>query len=368
MKHVDEYRDPAAARRLVEKIRALRGRPVRIMEICGTHTMAVFRHGIRSLLPDRISLISGPGCPVCVTSQQDIDRCVEVAGIPGIITATFGDLMRVPGTRSTLSGEKARGADVRVVYGPLEAVEHARSHPSRKVVFLGVGFETTAPTVAAALLTARREGLDNFMVLSMHKLLPPAMDALLSQGELGIDGFLCPGHVSTIIGEAPYRSISRQYGVPCVIAGFEPVDLLHAVYRLLLRIDGETGGVENCYSRGVAPHGNPGALEMMRSVFRPEDACWRGLGTITSGGLGFCEPFRDRNALEVLKIQVEEAVEPKGCACGEVIRGMKTPPECPLFRKSCTPVNPVGPCMVSGEGTCAAYFRYHGDGTEETVG
>jgi hydrogenase expression/formation protein HypD len=358
MKHVDEYRDPAAARSLVEKIRSLRGRPVRIMEICGTHTMAVFRHGIRSLLPERVTLISGPGCPVCVTCREDIDRCIETAGIPGTIVATFGDLMRVPGTRSTLAREKARGADVRVVYGSLEAVELARRNPRRKVVFPGIGFETTAPTVAAALLSARNQGLDNFLVLSMHKLLPPAMEALLSRGESGIDGFLCPGHVSTIIGLAPYEILSRKYGVPCVIAGFEPLDLLRALYMLLLRIDARTAGVENCYARAVSPEGNPRALETMDSVFRAEDACWRGLGVVPGGGLGFREPFREANALEVLDIHVEKAPDPPGCACGEVIRGVKTPPECPLFRKTCTPTNPVGPCMVSGEGTCAAYFRY----------
>jgi hydrogenase expression/formation protein HypD len=360
LKHAHEYRDPRIAQGLVRLIRRTNQRPVRLMEVCGTHTMAIFRHGIRDLLPETISLLSGPGCPVCVTSQHDIDTFVAYAQRPGTIVATFGDLLRVPGSRSSLQAEKAAGRDVRVVYSTMDALEIARQNRGRSVVFLGVGFETTAPTVAASILAARQSGLDNFYVVSAHKTVPPALAALMQNDAVVIDGFILPGHVSVIIGRRAYQAFFDTHGTPCAIAGFEPADILHAVQLLCAQIETGRPALVNAYPRAVSEGGNPLAREVMAQVFAASDAEWRGIGRIPGSGLSLCAGFTDRDARQALPVEVPPAREPAGCACGAILTGAKTPPECALFRKACTPMNPVGPCMVSSEGTCAAYYRYHG--------
>lgn len=359
MKHVDEYRDGELARRLAKKIEERSTKPIRLMEICGTHTMAIFRHGIQTVLPDHIELISGPGCPVCVTGVEEIDRSIKLARTPGTIVATFGDMVRVPGTSSSLQEEKGLGADVRMVYSTFDALAIAERNPDRAVAFLGIGFETTAPTVAAAIKMARDREIGNFSVLAVHKRLPPAIHALVSGGDLSIDGFICPGHVTAIIGTSHYESVSREYRIPCVVVGFEPVDILHGILMLVDQIESDRADVEIQYVRAVTPEGNQGALKIMKEIFRPCDASWRGLGMIPSSGLAMRDEFSEQDAGERFDLSVPPAKEPPGCRCAEVLRGAMKPFECSLFRKECSPHSPVGACMVSSEGTCAAYYRYH---------
>ncbi len=359
MKYVDEYRDGELANALSERIRVLSKKPIRLMEICGTHTMAIFRHGIRTLLPHTVNLVSGPGCPVCVTATEEIDRSVKLAQMDGVIVTTFGDMLRVPGSVSSLQKEKARGADVRMVYSTFDALKIAAENKEKEVVFLGVGFETTAPTVAAAIQTAHRDGLSNFSVLSAHKLLPPAMNALLSGGDLQIDGFICPGHVTTIIGTSSYEAVAKKYHTPCVVAGFEPIDILQGILMLVEQIEQGKAAVEIQYRRGVHSEGNPGALRVMEEVFEPRNAPWRGLGVIPGGGLGIRKAWQPMDAGRRFDLAVPPAAEPRGCLCATILRGAATPVDCMLFRKSCTPGTPVGPCMVSSEGTCSAYYKYH---------
>jgi hydrogenase expression/formation protein HypD len=356
---MSEYRDPELSRPLIGQIRAKSRRPVRLMEVCGTHTMSIFRSGLRGVLPETISLLSGPGCPVCVTAQGEIDAFVELARRVGVTVATFGDLLRVPGTHSTLEKERAAGRDVRIVYSATDAVELARKLPERTVVFLGIGFETTAPTVAAAVLAARQAGLKNFQVFSAHKRVMPALFALTADPELAIDGFLLPGHVSIILGLDGYRPLFERHPLPCVVAGFEPADILRAVLRLVEQVEADAPALENAYGRAVTEEGNAKAREIMDTVFEPGDAVWRGMGTIPDSGLFVRDAFAEFDARRTFEISVEDVPEPHGCACGEVITARRTPPECPLFRKRCTPMNPVGPCMVSSEGTCAAWYRFH---------
>jgi len=360
MKYLSEYRDGALAAKMVERIKATSTKPARFMEICGTHTVALFKHGVRELLPDHLELISGPGCPVCVTATRDIDKSIKLAQIPGVIVTTFGDLIRVPGTASSLKKEKSRGADVRMVYSTMDAVEIAKRNPDKKVVFLGIGFETTAPTIAASVMAAKAEEVDNFFVLSAHKLLPPAMGALLSGGDLEVSGFMCPGHVSIIIGTAPYQVVVDQFRKPCVIMGFEPLDMLQGIAMLVDQIESGEPKVEIQYRRAVSAEGNPKARAILDTVFEPCDSPWRGLGMIPKSGLGFRDAYKDFDAEAVFDLDVPEATEPPGCKCGDVLRGASTPVQCKLFRKVCNPENPVGPCMVSSEGTCAAYFRFSG--------
>lgn len=328
------------------------------MEVCGTHTMAIFRNGIRSLLPDTISLLSGPGCPVCVTAQNEIDAFIELAKLDDVIITTFGDLIRVPGADSSLQNEKANGRDVRVVYSTFDAIEVAKNNPDKKVVFLGVGFETTAPTIAASILAARELHLNNYFVMSAHKLLPPALFALAENRKTKIDGFILPGHVSVIIGVKAYIPFFEQYNVPCVIAGFEPIDILQSIFMLTKQIENHAPKLENGYKRAVTFEGNPKAVSTMNSVFETADAAWRGLGIIPLSGLKIRKEFAAFNAQQVFGIELGETKDPKGCACGEILLGLKIPPQCPLYKKTCTPVQPIGPCMVSSEGTCAAYHRY----------
>lgn len=356
-----EYRDPELSRPLIDQIRAQSRRPVRLMEVCGTHTMSIFRSGLRGVLPETISLLSGPGCPVCVTAQGEIDAFVELARRGAVTIATFGDLLRVPGTHSTLEKERAAGRDVRIVYSATDAVELARKRPERTVVFLGIGFETTAPTVAAAILSARQAGLENFRVFSAHKRVLPALFALTADPELAIDGFLLPGHVSIVLGLNGYRPLFERHPMPCVVAGFEPADILRAVLRLVEQVEADAPALENAYGRAVTEEGNAKARQIMDAVFEPGDAVWRGMGNIPESGLFIRKAFASFDARRAFGIRVEDVPEPPGCACGEVITARRTPPECPLFRKRCTPMRPVGPCMVSSEGACAAWYRFHSE-------
>ncbi len=361
MKHLSEYRDRKLCENLLEKIKAVHRKPVNLMEVCGTHTMSISRNGIRQILPESIRLISGPGCPVCVTSQHEIDQFTELAKIKNVIIATFGDLLRVPGSRSSLQKERADGADVRVVYSTLDCVDIAENNPGKEVIFLGVGFETTAPTIAAAILAAQRKKLKNFSVISAHKLVPPALVALMENRQVKIDGFICPGHVSVIIGARAYEPIAEKYHVPCVITGFEPVDIFQGLLLLIDQFENEKAEVEIAYRRTVTREGNLKAMQVLYDVFEPVDAEWRGLGIIPLSGLKIKDVFAKFDATKKFDLNVPYAPEPAGCACGEILAGIKTPFQCPLFAKKCTPESPVGPCMVSSEGTCAAYFRYHVD-------
>ncbi len=358
IKHSEEYRDADLSRQLAEKIRQTSRRPIRLMEVCGTHTVSIFRSGIRSVLPKTISLLSGPGCPVCVTDQAEVDAFVELARQPGVTVATFGDLMRVPGSASSLQREKADGRDVRIVYSTMDALAIAQKNPGRQVVFLGVGFETTAPTVAAAIAAAAGLKLANFSVISAHKIVPPALEALMAIDEVKVDGFLLPGHVSVIIGLDAYRPFFERHRLPCVAAGFEPADILQAVALLVEQIEAGRPSLENAYPRAVSPGGNAKARQVLANVFEPADACWRGIGLIPASGLRIRATYAGFDAQRRFGLQLPEAKTPKGCACGEILTGKKTPPECALFRKVCTPIDPVGPCMVSSEGTCAAYYKY----------
>jgi len=325
------------------------------MEVCGTHTMAISRAGLRQLLPAGIKLVSGPGCPVCVTSTADLDRVVALARRPEVTLATFGDLVRVPSSRTTLAAERAAGVDVRVVYSPLDAVNLAQAEPEREVVFAGIGFETTAPVVAAAVLEARARGVANFSVLSLHKTMPLPLRALLDLGETPISGFILPGHVSVVTGTACYEFLASEYAVGGVIAGFEPDDVLEALVMLVRQT---APAIEIGYRRAVRAEGNVVAQRLMATVFAPSDADWRGLGVIPGSGLALANQYRESAAEERFTIEIEEPVEPKGCACGEVLRGVLDPADCALFGSRCTPADPVGPCMVSSEGSCAARHRY----------
>jgi len=359
LKHLSEYRDPDVCRKILEKIQGEALTGIRLMEVCGTHTMAIARNGIRSLLPETITLVSGPGCPVCVTAQGEIDRFIALARTDGVIVATFGDLLRVPASDSCLDRERAEGADVRVVYSAFDSLEIAKKNPDKSVVFLGVGFETTAPTVAVVILEAQEQGIKNFSVISACKLVPPALKALMENDRVNIQGFLCPGHVSVVIGGRAYLPIAEHYRIPCVVAGFEPADILQAIYLLISQINGHKHEVEIAYRRGVAFEGNARAREVMDRVFEPHDADWRGLGLIRESGLRIRDDFSGYDAEKRFNLPVRKAEEPKGCACGEILLGIKTPAECPLYKKICSPANPVGPCMVSTEGTCAAYYKYN---------
>lgn len=361
MKYLDEYRDPQLAEGLLSALqrRKLAKDTIRLMEICGTHTVAIFRSGLRQLLPPSIQLISGPGCPVCVTANEDIDRAIWLAQQAGVIITTFGDLIRVPGSHSSLHEERSKGADVRIVYASFDAMQIARENPDHQVVFLGIGFETTAPTIAAAVHRAAKEGLKNFTVFSAHKLLPPAMRALLESEDLSLDGFICPGHVSTVIGAQAYREVVEKYGIPCVITGFEPLDILQGITMLVDQLEAGESEVMIQYRRAVTWEGNVTARKLMDDIFEPADSTWRGLGEIPLSGLKLRAVWQDYDATKRFAMPDIKVNEHPGCRCGEVLRGVMTPPRCGLFREICTPQQPMGPCMVSSEGTCGAYYRYH---------
>lgn len=333
-------------------------RNITLMEVCGTHTMAIARSGIRELLPSNIKLLSGPGCPVCVTSQGDIDAVIEMVRLNDIILLTFGDMMRVPGTRSSLQEERSRGADIRIVYSPLEALRVARENPDREVVFLGIGFETTTPAVAATLEEAREECLSNFSVFSLHKLVPPALEIIFSDPEIQVDGLICPGHVTAVIGIKPYETLAAKYGKPCVVTGFETVDILEGIFMLVNQLQKSQARAEIQYWRVVRANGNQAALDNIDRVFEAIPARWRGLGMIPGSGLRLHPEYSDMDARRRFDTPELEEVPIKGCACGAVLTGKILPTDCALFGRACTPLKPVGPCMVSQEGSCAAYYRY----------
>ena len=349
---------------MVEQVRGVRVGPARLMEVCGTHTMAIARFGLRSALPEGVRLVSGPGCPVCVTAQGEIDRFLSLGSRPEVILASFGDMLRVPGSESSLERERARGADVRVLYSPLEAVRLAAANPGRQVVFFAVGFETTAPGVALAVKEAEAQGLRNFFLLCAHKLIPPALAALAGE-ELRVNGFLCPGHVSVIIGSQAYEFLAREHSIPCVVAGFEPLDVLQGLLMLLRQLAKKEARVEIQYQRAVSRQGNPKAQALLAEVFEVSDASWRGLGRIPKSGLSLRERYAAFDAAAHFGLPCEERPEPAGCQCGEVLRGAVEPEECGLFGRGCTPEHPIGPCMVSSEGACAAAYKYGADGEQD---
>ncbi len=367
----------AANKSLQERVAALADRtdrPLVFMEVCGTHTMAAARTGLRSLLPDEVRLISGPGCPVCVTPVGYIDHALALARLPEVIITTFGDLVRVPGSAPAkqaahppnLASVRATGADVRVVYSPAAAVDIAVANPDRHVVFLGVGFETTTPTIAAAIVQAHDAGLQNFSVLSANKTIPIAMRVLADSDELGLDGFLCPGHVSVIIGPEPYGPLAEELGVACTIAGFEADEMVAGIESLVEQaVSGHTH-VDNRYPGAVRPGGNKRARALSERVFEPCDCAWRGIGVIPGTGLQIREEFKLYDAEQRFEVELPEPIEPIGCRCGEVLRGVARPDECPLFGKACTPQSPRGACMVSSEGSCAAHYLYVAERADDT--
>jgi hydrogenase expression/formation protein HypD len=358
MRYVDEFRNPEAARSLAQRIaQVARGAPpMRLMEVCGGHTAAIYRFGIPQLLPSTVELLSGPGCPVCVTPTTYIDRAIELCDEPDIVLATFGDLYRVPGSAASLEDVAASGADVRVVYSPRDALSIALGSPEREVVFLAVGFETTAPGVAATILEAESGAAANFRVLSGHKTMPPALRALVDASEVAIDGFLLPGHVSTVIGQGAYEPLVQQHGIACCIAGFEPTDVLLAVLSLVQQVAAGRPSMQNRYGRVVRPDGNPRALAAMGKVFEPVESQWRGLGLIPGSGLDLREQFHRYRVAPPDPAQPSH--ESDRCRCPQVLRGVARPEQCPLFATVCTPDSPVGPCMVSSEGACAARYKY----------
>lgn len=351
---------------LLRAIRALDVGEVRLMEVCGTHTMAIAKNGIRTLLPDNVKLLSGPGCPVCVTPGEVIDRVLELSMQRNVIITTYGDMVRVPGNTpgDSLQRRRALGADVRIVYSPVDAVKTAKENPGREVVFLGVGFETTAPGTAAAALTAESEGVKNFSLWSMLKTVEPALRALIAMEGFNVQGFLCPGHVGTIIGERGFEFLPRECGIPAVIGGFEAEDILLSVYMLLKQIADGTPTIKNEYTRAVSENGNSLAQKMIERCFEPRRDIWRGLGEIDGSGLALREELSAFDAEKRFELPTVTTVRPTACRCGDVITGRIYPRECPLFGRRCTPEDPVGPCMVSSEGACAAAYRY-GELTED---
>jgi len=358
MQYIDEYHDKEIVGRIIKKISSLTTREISLMEVCGGHTWAIQKFGIPSLLPGNIKLLSGPGCPVCVTSRTFIDKAIAYSRLKDVIITTYGDLIRVPGSTSSLNNEKSKGADVRIVYSILDALQTARENPKRKIIFLGIGFETTAPASAVGIINAAKENLDNFFLFSSHKIMPPAMGALIEEG-VKIDGYIAPGHVSTITGSHIFDDITAKFGVGGVISGFEPADILQSIYMLIKQITDNKFKVEIQYKRAVKPEGNIKAQNIMREVFTLRDDWWRGLGILEKSGLGLRERFLKYDSEKNIEVEVEETREEKGCICGDILKGIKTPDQCALFAKQCTSSNPVGACMVSNEGACNAYYRFN---------
>ncbi|HVB15954.1 MAG TPA: hydrogenase formation protein HypD [Stellaceae bacterium] len=368
MKYRDEYRDPEAARRLADAIARTVTRPWTLMEVCGGQTHAIVRFGLDELLPKTVSLVHGPGCPVCVTPIEYVDKAIEIALSPGVIFCSFGDMLRVPGTSGDLLSAKSRGADIRIVYSPLDALAVGRAEPLREVVFFAVGFETTAPANAMAAYRAKRDGVGNFSMLVSHVLVPPAMRSILEAPDNRIQGFLAAGHVCTVMGYQEYEPIARKHRVPIVVTGFEPVDILEGVYLCVRQL--ETGGaeVENQYSRSVRRDGNRPAQQLMREVFRVIPRRWRGIGDIAESGLGLGEAYREFDAESRFGPVRAGSAEAGECISGLVLRGERKPLECPAFGVRCTPEHPLGVTMVSSEGACAAYYRYRGAGAGAGAG
>ena len=358
MEFIDEYRNAKLVEILVEKISSESKQEISIMEVCGGHTWAIQKFGIPTLLPKEVKLLSGPGCPVCVTDRRFIDQAIAYSRLENTIITTFGDLIRVPGSTSSLNIEKSKGADIRIVYSILDSLKIARENLSKNIIFLGIGFEATASSTAAGVHIAYKENLKNFFVLSSHKIMPPAMSALIEEG-IKINGYLAPGHVSAVTGSSIYEDFPKKYKVGCVISGFEPVDILQSVYMLVNQINQEKYQVEIQYKRAVNHEGNMKAKEFLKNVFELQDDWWRGLGVLKYSGLKLNNTYSDFDADKMITVEVEKTIQEKGCICGDILKGLNKPNECKLFGNVCTTTNPVGACMVSHEGACNAYFRFN---------
>ena len=359
MKFIDEYRQGDIALKLAEQIAGLTRRSLKIMEVCGGHTHTIFKYGIEDLLPENITMIHGPGCPVCVIPLGRVDDAISIAEQPRVIFTTFGDAMRVPGSRTSLLDAKASGADVRMVYSPLDALKIAKKNPGREVVFLALGFETTAPSTAMTILQAAKEGVENFSAFCNHITIVPALKALLDSPDLQLDGFLGPGHVSTVIGTRPYEFVPREYGKPVAVSGFEPLDILQSIYMIVRQVVEGRAEVENQYARCITREGNRRALEVLFEVFEPRDYFeWRGLGSIAHSGMKLRQKYAAFDAELKFSVPGLRIADPKACQCGEILKGVKRPWECKVFGTACTPETPIGSCMVSSEGACAAYYNF----------
>ncbi len=359
MKFIDEYRQSDVAKRLADEIAGLTDRHLKLMEVCGGHTHTIFRYGIEDLLPPNIEMIHGPGCPVCVIPLGRVDDAISLALEPGVIFATFGDMIRVPGSKTNLFDAKAAGADVRMVYSPLDALKIAKANPDRRVVFLALGFETTAPSSALTILQAEKDRVENFSVFCNHIMIVPTLKAILDSPDLHLDGFVGPGHVSTVIGTRPYDFVARDYGKPLVVAGFEPLDILQSVYMTVRQIVEGRVEIENQYTRAVWRDGNRLAMEAIAEVFEPREYFeWRGLGSIPHSGLRLRSKYGAFDAERHFSVPGVRIADPKACQCGEILKGVKKPWECKIFGTTCTPETPIGSCMVSSEGACAAYYNF----------
>jgi hydrogenase expression/formation protein HypD len=360
MKFIDEFRNDVYANVLINKIKSGTKKKLNIMEVCGTHTMSIFRHGIRDVLPENIRLLSGPGCPICVTPQCYIDTAIELSYIDNVVITTFGDLIRVPGKEGSLYNRRAEGGDIRVVYSPMDAMILAKNNPSKKVVFLSVGFETTAPMTAVTIMESRKNKINNLFFLTAHKAVPPVLKTLVQDKDLMVDGFLLPGHVSVIIGEEPYGFLKKDYNMPAVITGFEPLDILKSIDTLLDMLSNGCYDIKNDYKRVVKKHGNTRAKEYLEEVFKVTNSRWRGLGVIPNSGYELNKKYEEYDALKHFGMQYEADNQDSLCKCGEILKGRITPIDCDLFNTSCSPDSPIGPCMVSSEGACRAYYTYFG--------
>lgn len=359
MKFIDEYRRGDVARRLADEIASLTGEPLKLMEVCGGHTHTIFKYGIEDMLPENVTMIHGPGCPVCVIPLGRVDDAISIALRPDVVFTTFGDAMRVPGSKTSLLDAKAAGADVRMVYSPLDALKIAVKNPGKQVVFLALGFETTAPSTALTIRQAAKDGVSNFSVFCNHITIVPALKALLDSPDLQLDGFLGPGHVSTVIGTRPYEFVPREYGKPVVVSGFEPLDVLQSVYMIVRQIVEGRAEVENQYGRCVTRDGSAKALEALFDVFEPREYFeWRGLGSIAHSGMKLRSKYADFDAELKFSVPGLRIADPKACQCGEILKGVKRPWECKVFGTACTPETPIGSCMVSSEGACAAYYNF----------
>jgi len=364
MKYLHEFRDPAKAQALLKQIEKVTNqlaptRPIKIMEICGGHTHAIFKSGLESLLPEAIELVHGPGCPVCIMPRGKLDEAIAIAQNPNVILTTFGDAMRVPGSKQNLLQAKALGADIRLVYSPLDSLKIAQANPNKEIVFFGIGFETTAPSTALTVLQAEKEGIKNFSLFCNHVRVVPAMEALLENPDLQLDGFIGPGHVSMVIGTETYEIIAKKYHKPLVVAGFEPLDILQALWMVLQQLLEERCEIENQYTRLVQNSGNAIALQAMNQVFEVREQFeWRGLGDIPQSGLKMRPEYADFDAEVKFPVSYQAVADHKACQCGEILKGVLKPSQCKVFGTACTPENPIGACMVSSEGACAAYYKY----------
>jgi hydrogenase expression/formation protein HypD len=365
MRYLDEFRDGKLASRLAEKIKKLMPtRPLNFMEVCGTHTQSFHRFALGRLLPGNLRLIAGPGCPVCVSTPAYIDQAISLSALKDVIILTFGDMLRVPGSHSSLEHARARGRNVQVVYSPLDCLALAKANPDKRLIFLAVGFETTAPTIALTIKAAKKDKIKNLFFLASLKTIPQVMEQLIKDSRLNLQGFLCPGHVSTIIGTRAYDFIPRKYGISCSVAGFEALDILNGIYLLVRQNVQQRPRVENQYVRVATRNGNPRAIKLISDVFKPADVCWRGLGLIPGSGLTLRREYARFDAAKefVLKVpdrQTGDRRQADKCRCGDVLKGIISPPQCPLFGRACNPLHAVGPCMVSSEGACNAYYKYH---------